>query len=163
MGHIILISLEDIGYMNIWLEGQPDLESLDESSERVVDADDSEENAEEDDEAIVSDGAPIKSGAFEFEVEVAGPDEGAHSAGEAADESHQDGEMGDGNGHDGGEDDESDAEGQAPDFQFAVQGPHTRESGLWPAFEEGSLQQVQRGVIRQRVRQQRLFRFCITK
>lgn len=132
------------------------MESLDESSERVVNADDAEEDAEEDDEAVVSDGAPVEGGAFEFEVEVARPDEGEHGAGEAADEAHQDGEMWDGNGHDGREDDEGDAEGQTPDFEFAVQGPHTRESGLRSSFEEGSLQQVQRGVIRQRVRQQRL-------
>lgn len=138
------------------LKGQADLEFLDQGPERVVDANDAEEYAQEDDETIVGDGAPIQSGSLQFEVEIARPDEGEHGAREAADEAHQDGEVRDGNGHDDREDDESDAQGQAPDFQLAVERPHARESRFWPSFEEGSLQQIQCGVIRQRVRQQRL-------
>lgn len=81
------------------------MESFDQGSEGIIDADDAKQDAEEDDETIVGDSSPIESGAFEFEVKVTGPDEGEHGASEAADKSHQDGEMRDGNSHDGGEDD----------------------------------------------------------
>ncbi len=42
-----------------FLKGQTDLEFFNEGPERNVDANDAEKDAEEDDEAIVSDGSPI--------------------------------------------------------------------------------------------------------
>ena len=80
------------------------MECLDEGPEWDVDADDSEEHAQEDDETVVGDGTPVQGGTFEFQVEVAGPDEGEHGAREAADEAHEDGEVGNGDGHHDGED-----------------------------------------------------------
>ena len=41
------------------LKGQADLEFFNEGPERIVDADDAEKDAQEDDEAIVGDGAPV--------------------------------------------------------------------------------------------------------
>lgn len=64
------------------------MESLDQRSEGDIDADDAEEDAKEDNEAVVSDSAPIQGGAFQFEMEVARPDEGEHGTSEAADETH---------------------------------------------------------------------------
>ena len=42
-----------------FLKGQTDFEFFNEGTERNVDANDAEKDAEEDDEAIVSDGSPI--------------------------------------------------------------------------------------------------------
>ena len=86
-------------------------------------------------------------------MEVARPDEGEHSAREAADETHQNGEMWNGYGHQDGEDDQSDSHGQSPDFELAVQSPHGRENGFGPALEESSFQQIHGRIIRQGVRQ----------
>lgn len=51
---------------------------------------------------------------LEFDVEVAGPDERQHGAGEAADEAHQDGEVRDGRGHQHRADNHGYAESKAP-------------------------------------------------
>lgn len=70
------------------LKGQTDLESLDKSSERIVDTDDAKQDAQEDDETVVSHRTPIQGGSFQFEVEITGPNEREHSAGETAYKTH---------------------------------------------------------------------------
>ena len=95
---------------NVKLEGQSDCECLDEGAERIVDSDDAEEDAQENDEAVVGYRAPVQGGAFELQVEVARPDEGEHSAREAADEAHQNGKVRDEDGHEHGKDDQYDAQ-----------------------------------------------------
>lgn len=116
-------------------EGETDLEGLHERPEGDGDADDAKEDAQEDDKTIVGHSAPVEGRAFQFQVEITGPDEGEHRAREGADKAHQNGEMRDGDGHDGGEDDQADSESQAPHFQFTIQGPHGGEYGVRTSFE----------------------------
>jgi hypothetical protein len=132
-------------------------ESVDEGLAGVVDANDAEEQPEEDDEAVVGDGTRLHGVALELEVEVAGPDEGEHSAGEGADEAHEDAEVGYEDGHEDGEEDDADAPRQAPDLQLPVEGPDRREDGLGPAPEEGPLQELAGRVVGQGIGQQGLY------
>lgn len=96
------------------LEGQADLEGLDECRARVVDAHEAKQAAQEDDKVVVQDGVPVQTVSLELQVEVAGPDEAQHGAGERADEAHQDGEVGDEDGHEHGEDNHAHFEGEPP-------------------------------------------------
>lgn len=146
------------------LKGQPNLKRLDEGAGGVVDADDAEQHAEEDDETVVRDGAPVESGPLELQVEVARPDEREHGAREAADEAHEDSEVRDRYGHDYSEHDEAHSDGEAPHFELAVERPHSREHRFRSTFEQCPLQKIQSGVIRQWIRKQGLpsFKSSIT-
>ena len=57
-------------------------------------------------------------------MEVAGPDEGEHGAGEGADEAHEDAEVRYEDGHHNGEEDDADAPRQAPDLKLIVERPN---------------------------------------
>lgn len=141
----------------ICLKRQTDLEGPDELLAGVVDADDAEEDTEEDDEAVVGDLTRLHRVALELEVEVAGPDEGEHGAGERADEAHEDTEVGYEDSHEDGEEDDADPPSKAPDLELAIEGPDSREECLWLAAKEGSFQQLASCVIRQRIRQHRFY------
>jgi hypothetical protein len=103
--------------------------------------------------------------ALEFDVEVAGPNEGQHGAGEAADEAHQDGEVRDGSGHQHRADDHGDAPCQAPNLreillrpwskfftkmnskndtnlELSIELPHRREVSFWLSPEQASFEQL---------------------
>jgi len=127
------------------------MESLDEGAEGDADAYDAEEHAQEDDETVVGNSAPVKSRSFQLQVEVTGPDEREHSAGETSDQAHEDGKVRDPDGHQDGEDHHAHAKGKPPHLELTVKRPHGRESGLRPAFETRPLHQVQRCVVRQRI------------
>ena len=132
------------------------MESFDQGSEGDADADDAKEDPEENDETVVGHRAPVQGGTFEFQVKIAGPNEREHRARERADKSHEDGKMRNRYGHDRSEHHQTHSKGQTPHFQLPVQCPHGREEGFGTALEKGALQQVQRSVVRQRVRQHRL-------
>lgn len=138
-------------------EGQADLKSVDERGAGVVDADHAEKDAEEDDEAVVCDGAPLHRVPLELQMEVAWPDERQHGASEWADEAHQYAKMGYEDRHQDGEYDHADAPSQTPDFELAVHRPDGREDRLRSAAEEGALQELARGVVRQWVRKHGLY------
>lgn len=139
--------------MTASLKRQADLEGLDEGVARVVDADDAEEHAEEDDEAVEGHGAGLHRVALELEVEVAGPDEGEHGAGEGADEAHEDAEVRYEDGHEDGEENDTETPSKAPDLELAVERPDRREKGLGLAPEQGTLEEFAGRVVGQRIRE----------
>lgn len=91
-------------------ERQSDLERFDDGRAGVVDADDAEQAAEEYDETVEHNGAPLERVTLQLEVEVARPYERQHGAGEAADEAHQYGEVRYGYGHEHGAQDDGHTE-----------------------------------------------------
>lgn len=88
-------------------------------------------------------------------MEVAGPDEGEHGAGEGTDETHQYAEVRYKDRHQNGKDDHADPPSQAPDLELAIQRPDGREKRFRSAAEEGALEELAGRVIRQRVREHR--------
>lgn len=63
-------------------------------------------------------------------MEVTGPDEGQHGAGERADEAHEDAEMWYEDGHEDGEEDDSNAPRQTPHLELVIQGPDCGKQGF---------------------------------
>lgn len=135
-------------------ERQADLERFDDGGTGIVDADHAEQAAEEYDEAVEHNGAPLERVALQLQMEVARPYERQHCAGEAADEAHQYGEVRYGYGHEHGAQYDDHAERQAPHLELAVQVPDVGVRRGRRPHEERLLQYVARRVIRQRVRQQ---------
>jgi len=96
------------------LEGQADGEGPDKGRPRVKHANHGKQHPQDNDEVVVVPCSLVHLVALEFDVEVAGPNEGQHGAGEAADEAHQDGEVRNGSSHQHCADNHGYAECKAP-------------------------------------------------
>lgn len=92
--------------------------------------------------------------ALQLQVEVAGPHERQHCSRETPDQAHQDREVGDGNRHHNSAEDDADSECQPPHSEFPVQMPYRREHRFRLSFKKRFLQNVARGVVRQRIREE---------
>lgn len=129
-------------------ERQADLERFDDCGTGIVDADHAEQAAEEYDETVEHDRAPLERVALQLQMEVARPYERQHCAGEAADEAHQYGEVRYRYGHEHGAHYDDHAERQAPHLELAVQVPDVRVRGGRRPHEERLFQYVARRVVR---------------
>lgn len=139
------------------LKRQANLEGINHGVAGVVDAHDSEETAEEDDEAVVGDCGLVQGMPLELQVEVAWPDKRQHGARETADEAHEDSEVWNGYRHHNRAEDHTHSKSQTPDSQFTVQVPYGREHSFRFTFEKGLLQNIAGGVVGQGVGEDGLY------